>query len=283
MASSPTRAQTCVPCTGRQILYHWTTRESPWDYCYGVIDTIELNNKLNPPSSIHSFSKCLSTSYNVLGTALGAGGRWECTVAMILAFTELSFWEKQQKINRISKPIMWYIFKLSGLWERGEAEHGAEVCWVHLWVAGEGQCWENALWTKTGRRWGEFQVERVDWAKTPMCDHILLLKGWQGGRCAYSGICEEVGRRASGQVVAGPGWGSDPPEALGLLFHMMGAIKGPLGEEMAPHSNIFAWRIPWTEEPGGLQSIGSPRVRHDWSDLAWRILSRWVVWSVLCL
>ena len=31
---------------------------------------------------------------------------------------------------------------------------------------------------------------------------------------------------------------------------------------------IFAWRIPWTEEPGGLQSIGSQRVRHNWSDLA---------------
>ena len=37
---------------------------------------------------------------------------------------------------------------------------------------------------------------------------------------------------------------------------------------MATHSSILAWRIPWTEEPGGLQSIGSQRVRHDWSDLA---------------
>ena len=32
---------------------------------------------------------------------------------------------------------------------------------------------------------------------------------------------------------------------------------------MATHSSSFAWKIPWTEEPGGLQSIGSPRVRHD--------------------
>ena len=37
---------------------------------------------------------------------------------------------------------------------------------------------------------------------------------------------------------------------------------------MATHSNILAWRIPWTEEPGGLQSIGSHRVRHNWSNLA---------------
>ena len=37
----------------------------------------------------------------------------------------------------------------------------------------------------------------------------------------------------------------------------------PLEEEMATHSSILAWRIPWREEPGGLQSMGSQRVRHD--------------------
>ena len=36
-----------------------------------------------------------------------------------------------------------------------------------------------------------------------------------------------------------------------------------LEEEMATHSNILAWRIPWSEEPGELQSMGSERVRHD--------------------
>ena len=36
-----------------------------------------------------------------------------------------------------------------------------------------------------------------------------------------------------------------------------------LEEEMATHSSILAWRIPWTEEPGGLQSRGSQRVGHD--------------------
>ena len=39
--------------------------------------------------------------------------------------------------------------------------------------------------------------------------------------------------------------------------------KIPLEEEMAAHSNILAWRIPWTEEPGGLPFTGSQRVRHD--------------------
>ena len=38
---------------------------------------------------------------------------------------------------------------------------------------------------------------------------------------------------------------------------------GPLEEDMATHSSTLAWRIPWTEEPGGLQSMGSQRVGHD--------------------
>ena len=39
--------------------------------------------------------------------------------------------------------------------------------------------------------------------------------------------------------------------------------EDPLEKEMATHASTLAWRIPWTEEPGGLQSMGSHRVRHD--------------------
>ena len=39
--------------------------------------------------------------------------------------------------------------------------------------------------------------------------------------------------------------------------------EDPLEEGMATHSSTLVWRIPWTEEPGGLQSIGSQRVVHD--------------------
>ena len=39
--------------------------------------------------------------------------------------------------------------------------------------------------------------------------------------------------------------------------------EGSLEEGMATHSSILSWRIPWTEEPGGLQSMGSQRVGHD--------------------
>ena len=39
--------------------------------------------------------------------------------------------------------------------------------------------------------------------------------------------------------------------------------EDPLEKKMATHSSILAWRIPWTEEPGGLQSMGLQRVVHD--------------------
>ena len=45
---------------------------------------------------------------------------------------------------------------------------------------------------------------------------------------------------------------------LTLTFHFHA-----LEEEMAPHSSVLAWRIPWTEEPDGLQSMGSLGVGHD--------------------
>ena len=44
--------------------------------------------------------------------------------------------------------------------------------------------------------------------------------------------------------------------------------EDPLEEGMATGSSLLAWRIPWTEEPGGLQSMGLQRIRHDWSNWA---------------
>ena len=47
-----------------------------------------------------------------------------------------------------------------------------------------------------------------------------------------------------------------------IWVHSLG-WEDPLEEKMATHCSILTWRIPWTEEPGGLQSMGSQRVRHD--------------------
>ena len=52
----------------------------------------------------------------------------------------------------------------------------------------------------------------------------------------------------------------------------------PREEGMATHSSILAWRVPWTEGPGGLQSLGLQRVGHDWSDWGHKC-GRWLGWS----
>ena len=74
----------------------------------------------------------------------------------------------------------------------------------------------------------------------------------------------------------GGGWKLESPTQLWWWLHLLshsflvaffflGLITLTPTTKMATHSSILAWRIPWTEEPGGLQSTGSQRVRHDWA------------------
>ena len=61
--------------------------------------------------------------------------------------------------------------------------------------------------------------------------------------------------------------------------------EDPLEKEMATHPSIHAYKIPWANEPGGLQSIGSQRVGHDWGtslhftcNLAWQLVQYYILW-----
>ena len=76
----------------------------------------------------------------------------------------------------------------------------------------------------------------------------------RGGRKSYFSLCACV-LRASLVVRNLPAMWETQVRSLGQ--------EEPLEEEMATHSSILAWRIPWTEEPDGLQSTGSQRVRYD--------------------
>ena len=61
-----------------------------------------------------------------------------------------------------------------------------------------------------------------------------------------------------------------------VTLHIWNIILVALEKEKATHSSTLAWRIPYTEEPGGLQSMGSQRGGHDWSGLActpWKVTS----------
>ena len=54
------------------------------------------------------------------------------------------------------------------------------------------------------------------------------------------------------------------PHASNYLYSIYIVLGNYMSEKaMAPHSSTLAWKIPWTEGPGGLQTMGSPRVRHD--------------------
>ena len=78
----------------------------------------------------------------------------------------------------------------------------------------------------------------------------------------------------------------NPPAAQELQVPFLGR-EDPLEEEMATHSRVLAWRIPWTELPGRLQSMGLQRVGHDWTpehsalQLSQLFSSPWLWWVLL--
>ena len=106
---------------------------------------------------------------------------------------------------------------------------------------------------------------KINVTKTYHCRQIILYhsaiwrRQWHPTPVLLPG--KSHGRRS---LVGRSPWGpeeSDTTEQLHFHFHA-------LEKEMATHSTVFAWRIPGTGEPGGLPSMGSHRVGHDWSDLA---------------
>ena len=68
-----------------------------------------------------------------------------------------------------------------------------------------------------------------------------------------------------------------PKTVLYICVSFAVSHTGLLEKAMAPHSSPLAWKIPWMEEPGGLQSMGSQRVRHDWLTFFLSLFSmRWM-------
>ena len=82
------------------------------------------------------------------------------------------------------------------------------------------------------------------------------------------GIGEPGGLLSLGLHRVGHDWSDLAAEAAALYLANIKFGEGNLEKEMATHSSVLAWRIPGTGEPGGLPSMGSHRVRHDWSNLA---------------
>ena len=103
----------------------------------------------------------------------------------------------------------------------------------------------------------------------------LTVKGWFKGKpevLLNSGVLrpdngrEKVkGKGVSGYVAQ---WGKESACSAGNAETWVWSLgqDDPLEEDMATHPSILAWKIPWTEDPGRLQSIGSQRLGHNWSD-----------------
>ena len=101
---------------------------------------------------------------------------------------------------------------------------------------------------------GILQVRILEWVAMPFSRAPSRPKDWTCGShisCLAGDFPGSSDGKASaynaGDLVRSLGW------------------EDPLEKEMATHSSILAWKIPWTEEPGRLQSIGLQRVEHDWA------------------
>ena len=98
---------------------------------------------------------------------------------------------------------------------------------------------------------------------------VAVVWGLVGGDRA--GWDRETRRRVRFDFYSQKSWASLVAQTLMSLPAMQETQVRSLGQEdplqkgMATHPSTFAWRIPWTKEPGGLQSMGLQRVRHDWA------------------
>ena len=98
--------------------------------------------------------------------------------------------------------------------------------------------------------------------------HGLKTRKWQNWVCAQASFTPDLCFHVSTALnfIIGVGMVAqmikNPPLVQETWVQPLGQ-EDPLEEGMATHSSILAWRVPWTEEPGELQCIGSQRVRHN--------------------
>ena len=133
----------------------------------------------------------------------------------------------------------------------------AAALWYALWQGPCGKEWRAiATWVSLGKDNKVFGV-------TPSRLGSLTETLWSS--LIQRGLPHGSGSKASALECEDPGL-------------IPGSERSP-EKEMATHSSILAWKIPWTEEPGGLQSMESQRVRHNWVTSLWyretQLLDSW--------
>ena len=127
---------------------------------------------------------------------------------------------------------------------------------AHQWQRKSNLLTEN-VWSAKSREGRQFDKGRVK------IHGIFSLDNHSGTPLQYSCLENPMDRGAWKAADPGVADGWTRLSDFTFTFHFHALEK-----EMATHSSDLAWRIPGTGEPGGLPSMGLPRVRHDWSDLA---------------
>ena len=129
-----------------------------------------------------------------------------------------------------------FLPKLNGSKRGGEEESLSPGVWAPRgWV----------LWARQGRKEAARDLLSLHWMADRQSSGKHTLKSWPSGLLVAH------------MVKSLPGMQDTRVRSLGQV--------DPLDNERATHSSILICKIPWTEEPGGLQSIGSQRVGHDWA------------------
>ena len=107
--------------------------------------------------------------------------------------------------------------------------------------------------------------------------HLLSLLHWQAGSLTTStweawvySLSWHIKQRSIGFISASPGGSviKNLPANEGDMGLILGQ-EDPLEKKMSTYFIILVWRIPWTEEPGRLWSMGLQRVKHDWTWVRW--------------
>ena len=122
----------------------------------------------------------------------------------------------------------------------------------------------NIPWTEEPGRLLSMELQRVGWVHAPSASNFTSgyiskrTESWDLNKSLYPHVYSSIITSLVAQMVK--------------RLHTMQETQvrylvweDPLEKELATHSSTLAWKIPWTEECGRLQSMGSQRVRHDWA------------------
>ena len=132
------------------------------------------------------------------------------------------------------------------------ATHSSTLAWKIPWTEEPGRL----------QSMGSLQVGH-DWATSlSLFTFVHWRRTWQPTPVFLPGKCH--GHRSQASYSPCGCKELDTTERLHFTSFLLTNTGKNWGQAMAPHSSTLAWEIPWAEEPGRLQSMGSLRVRHDW-------------------